>query len=106
MLDWFEQELYEHIFNKRCPAKVCRGLIRYEVDYAAPADETGLKKAYDYCPTGAVKLIDGQYVIEDALCIRCDVCRECAPGSIRIVDAYEGAAGPEPELISVQPAYE
>jgi NADH:ubiquinone oxidoreductase subunit F (NADH-binding) len=106
MLDWFEQELQEHVFNKRCPAKVCRGLIRYEVDDAAPADEAGLKKAYDYCPTGAVKLIDGQYVIEDSLCIRCDVCRECVPGSIRTVDAYEGAAGAAPELISVQPAYE
>jgi dissimilatory sulfite reductase (desulfoviridin) alpha/beta subunit len=65
-----------------------------------------LAKAYDYCPTGAVKLIEGQYVIEDALCIRCDACRQIAPEAIRKLPLFEAAAGPAAELISVQPAYE
>ena len=105
MLDWFADELNEHINNKRCPARTCKGLIRYEVDQAAaPAHEPALAKAYDYCPTGAVKQIDGQYVIEDSLCIRCDVCRQLAPEAIRKADAFDSSLGPAPELISVQPA--
>jgi NADH-quinone oxidoreductase subunit F len=105
MLDWFAEELNEHINNKRCPAGTCKGLVRYEVDQAAaPAHETALAKAYDYCPTGAVKQVDDQYVIEDALCIRCDVCRQLAPEAIRKAPFFEGGLGPAPELISVQPA--
>lgn len=105
MLDWFADELNEHIHNKRCPAGSCKGLMRYEVDYTtAPDHEEALAKAYDYCPTGAVKQIDGQYVIEDSICIRCDVCRQLAPAAIRKVAAFDPAIGPAPELISVQPA--
>jgi NADH-quinone oxidoreductase subunit F len=107
MLDWFADELNEHIHNKRCSAQTCKGLIAYEVDQAtAPEHMEELAKAYDYCPTGAVKHIEGQYVIEDALCIRCDVCRQLAPEAIRKVPVFDAAAGPAPELISVQPAYE
>jgi hypothetical protein len=124
-LDWFADELNAHIFERRCPAQVCKGVIRYEVipekattaalsspsDPSSPMSErrlggevSGLPAAYDYCPTGAVKLVDGAYVIEDALCIRCDVCRQLAPDAIRVVDYYEPGLGPSPELISVQPA--
>jgi NADH:ubiquinone oxidoreductase subunit F (NADH-binding) len=107
MLDWFVEELNEHIYNKRCPAQTCKGLITYDVDQAAAPDHMeALAKAYDYCPTGAVKLIEGQYVIEDALCIRCDACRQIAPEAIRKLPLFEAAAGPAAELISVQPAYE
>jgi NADH-quinone oxidoreductase subunit F len=133
-LDWFMDEVEEHIFQKRCRAGVCKRLIRYEVvpemaigqsgnraigqsgepeeDQEAARPEAlegrraaeGLPQAYDYCPTGAIKLVDGAYVIEDALCIRCDVCRQLAPDAIRVVDYYERDIGPAPELISVQPA--
>jgi NADH:ubiquinone oxidoreductase subunit F (NADH-binding) len=106
MLDWFADELNEHINHKRCPAGTCKGLIAYEVDQdAAPAHMEELAKAYDYCPTGAVKDIGDHYVIEDALCIRCDACRQISPEAIRKVPVYD-TAGPSPELISVQPAYE
>jgi NADH-quinone oxidoreductase subunit F len=105
MLDWFADELNEHIHNKHCAAKTCKGLVTYEVDQAAaPAHAEALAKAYDYCPTGAVKQIEGQYVIEDSICIRCDVCRQLAPEAIRKVDSFDPATGPAPELISVQPA--
>jgi NADH:ubiquinone oxidoreductase subunit F (NADH-binding) len=107
MLDWFADELNEHIHNKRCAAQTCKGLIGYEVDQqAAPEHMEELAKAYDYCPTGAVKNIDGQYVIEDSLCIRCDACRQLAPEAIRKVPVFTGASGPAPELISVQPSYD
>jgi NADH:ubiquinone oxidoreductase subunit F (NADH-binding) len=106
-IDSFADEVNEHVFQRRCRAQACKGLIRYEVEpdaAVAPEHAEALAKAYDYCPTGAVKRVDGAYVIEDALCIRCNACRDVAPEAIRIVDAFESGTGPAPELISVQPA--
>ena len=43
MFRFFEDELMEHVERKRCPAKVCRGLVRYEVlhQIGPPADGGG-----------------------------------------------------------------
>ncbi len=103
-LDWFAAELAAHIFERRCPARVCKGLVRYEVDAtAAPAQVAALERAYDHCPTGAVKREGDAFRIDDALCIRCDACRELAPAAIRVVDAFEAGVGSAPEPVSVQP---
>ena len=37
--------------------------------------------------TRAIKQTDGAYAIDDALCVRCDACRELAPEAVRVVDA-------------------
>jgi NADH:ubiquinone oxidoreductase subunit F (NADH-binding) len=100
-LDWFAEELEEHIFQRRCRARVCKGLIRYEV--ASQEPRADLERAAGYCPTDAILQTGSDYFIEPRLCIRCDACREVAPDAIRIVDAFEPGAGPAPELISVQP---
>ena len=50
MLRWFEDELMEHVVRKRCPAKRCAGLVRYEVLHQS--DRLPLAEAI--CPTGAV----------------------------------------------------
>jgi len=101
-IDWFREDLEEHIFERRCRARVCKGLVRYEIS----AQEGDLAKAADYCPTGAIKLEDGAYAIEDALCIRCDACRVIAPEAVRVVDALgPEAAIPRPgEAIEVSAA--
>jgi NADH-quinone oxidoreductase subunit F len=101
-MEWFGAELEEHIFDRRCPARVCKGLIRYEV----AGEDPGLATAASYCPTSAIVEEDGRYRIDDALCVRCDACRELAPRGVRVVDAFPGRPGPSPELISVQPPYE
>lgn len=101
-LDWFMADLEEHIFQKRCGAKVCKGLVRYEIT----GDDPNLPKAAEYCPTNAIKEDGGSYRIDDALCVRCDACREIAPNAVQIVDAFVGVTGPAPELVSVQPPYE
>jgi formate hydrogenlyase subunit 6/NADH:ubiquinone oxidoreductase subunit I len=31
---------------------------------------------------------DGRYRIEQALCIKCDACREVAPAAVQVVDAF------------------
>jgi len=99
-LDWFTEELNEHIYGRRCPTQVCKGLVRYEI----AGQDGDLAKAADYCPTAAISLRDDAYVIDDALCVRCDACREIAPAAVRIVDRFEAGLGPAPEPVSVQPA--
>ncbi|MGQ9572320.1 MAG: NADH-ubiquinone oxidoreductase-F iron-sulfur binding region domain-containing protein [Dehalococcoidia bacterium] len=82
-LDAFLDEVLEHIERKRCPAKVCRGLIRYEIAGESP----NLAEAAAICPTGAILRHYGGYTIDQGLCIKCDACRELAPEAVQVVDA-------------------
>jgi NADH-quinone oxidoreductase subunit F len=84
MFRFFEDELNEHLYNKRCPAKVCRGLVRYEVVHHS--DRLPLAEAI--CPTQAVVRENGKYRIDQAKCIKCDACREQAPYAIAVVDEF------------------
>ncbi len=71
---YFRNEYETHIHEGRCPAKVCRGLIRYEI---IPERCTGCLVCLRNC---AVNAISGQklepHFIHQALCIRCGVCRQ------------------------------
>jgi NADH-quinone oxidoreductase subunit F len=84
MFRFFEDELKQHLHNKRCPAKVCRGLVRYDVSHHS--DE--LPAAEAICPTAAVVRENGSYRIEQEKCIKCDACREQAPYAIALVDEF------------------
>jgi len=85
MLRWYDEELREHVFNKRCPARRCAGLIRYEV--AHQSEKLPLAEAI--CPTGAVvKDANGVYRIDQERCVKCDACREQAPYAIAVVDEF------------------
>jgi NADH:ubiquinone oxidoreductase subunit F (NADH-binding) len=84
MFRFFEDELNEHLHNKRCPAKVCRGLVRYDVVHHS--DE--LPAAEAICPTVAVVRQNGSYRIDQGKCIKCDACREQAPYAIAVVDEF------------------
>jgi NADH:ubiquinone oxidoreductase subunit F (NADH-binding) len=85
MMRWYDDELREHIFRKRCPAKRCAGLIRYEV--AHQSEKLPLAEAI--CPTGAVvKDAAGVYRIDQERCVKCDACREQAPYAIAVVDEF------------------
>jgi NADH:ubiquinone oxidoreductase subunit F (NADH-binding)/(2Fe-2S) ferredoxin len=83
-LTFFEDEVREHVFEKRCRAKVCKGLIRYQVSQQHPQ----LAEAEAICPTNAVVKKNGSYEIDQSLCIKCDACREVAPQAIEVVDAF------------------
>jgi NADH-quinone oxidoreductase subunit F len=83
-LSFFEDEVREHVFEKRCRAKVCKGLIRYQVSQQSPE----LAEAEAICPTNAVVKKDGSYEIDQSLCIKCNACREVAPQAIEVVDAF------------------
>ncbi|MDZ4279043.1 MAG: NADH-ubiquinone oxidoreductase-F iron-sulfur binding region domain-containing protein, partial [Dehalococcoidia bacterium] len=80
--DFFREEIDEHIANRRCPAKVCRDLIRYEIH----GKSERLPEAAEICPTDAIVEEGGAWRINER-CIKCDACREIAPEAVRIVDA-------------------
>ncbi len=87
MFRFFEEELLEHVERKRCPAKVCRGLVRYEVLHHSDL----LPKAEAICPTNAVVRTNGAYRIDQVKCVKCDACREQAPYAIGVVDEFAPA---------------
>ncbi len=91
MFRFFQDELMEHIERKRCPAKACRGLVRYEVVHHSDR----LPQAEAICPTQAVVRENAvsasggaKYRIDQAKCIKCDACREQAPYAIAVVDEH------------------
>jgi NADH-quinone oxidoreductase subunit F len=84
MFRFFEEELMEHLERKRCPAKVCSGLVRYEVLHHS--DRLPLAEAI--CPTNAVVRDNGSYRIDQEKCVKCDACREQAPFAIAVVDEF------------------
>ncbi|HLF78555.1 MAG TPA: NADH-ubiquinone oxidoreductase-F iron-sulfur binding region domain-containing protein [Dehalococcoidia bacterium] len=100
MLDWFAADLEAHIYQRRCPAQACTGLIRYEADRDAaslPEHAEALSRANDLC----LSVATGE---ASSACLACLVCSELLPDVVRVVDAFESSLGPAPELISVQPA--
>jgi NADP-reducing hydrogenase subunit HndC len=74
---YFRDEYDAHIQDRRCPAKECRGLFRYEIDpEACKACGICLKN----CPEGA---ITGEkkvpHVIDQEKCTLCGTCWEKCP---------------------------
>jgi len=69
---YFRDELDAHIKEKRCPAKICKGLITYKV----LTDKCkGCTLCVQFCPTGAITGTKGQpYEINSEICIRCGSC--------------------------------
>jgi NADH:ubiquinone oxidoreductase subunit F (NADH-binding)/(2Fe-2S) ferredoxin/NAD-dependent dihydropyrimidine dehydrogenase PreA subunit len=71
---YFRDEIEAHIVDKRCPAKVCRPLIRYKVN---KQNCTGCYLCNIACPVNAVsgekKLVQK---IDQRLCTKCDTCRQ------------------------------
>jgi len=83
-LKHFRHEYEAHIYEKRCPAKVCRALIRYEIN---PEVCTGCTVCSRNCPTEA---ISGErrkpHTIDPEVCIRCGICMQvCNFNAISVV---------------------
>ncbi len=74
---YFRKEYEEHINNKRCPAKECKGLFIYQI---VPDTCTGCTLCAKNCP---VDCIAGErkevHVIDQEACTKCGTCFEKCP---------------------------
>ena len=82
-LRYFPEEYQAHIKDKRCPAKVCRPLIRYQID-AEKCVICGL--CIESCPEGAIASEAGESpTINLDKCIKCGICLDTCPSEAIIV---------------------
>ncbi len=73
-LKYFRDEYAAHIEEKRCPAKVCVDLIKFEVD---PDKCTKCGMCYRHCPAEAISWKKKEVaVIHKDKCIKCMTCLE------------------------------
>ncbi len=72
-LRYFRDEYEAHIYEKRCPAKVCKALITYKID---PEKCTGCMVCLRNCSASAIQGEKQKpHTIDSDRCIRCGVCQ-------------------------------
>jgi NAD-dependent dihydropyrimidine dehydrogenase PreA subunit len=84
-LRYFYDEYEAHVLEKRCPAGVCRALIRLVIQ---PEICTGCGLCLRECPGGAIRGEPKQpHVIDQELCTHCRICYQICPveGAIELV---------------------
>ncbi len=71
-LKYFREEYEAHILQKKCPALVCRPLLKYTVD---PETCTGCLACVRECPADAIhgEAAEPQ-LIDQELCVKCGMC--------------------------------
>ena len=73
-LKHFRDEYEAHIYEKRCPSKVCKSLIRYEIVEGVC---TGCTVCARNCPVSAITGERRQlHVIDPDICVRCGICMQ------------------------------
>lgn len=73
-LKHFREEYEAHIFQKKCPAKVCKSLISYEIQ---PDICTGCTVCSRNCPVEAISGERRQaHKIDPDVCVRCGICMQ------------------------------
>ncbi|MGQ9578208.1 MAG: NADH-ubiquinone oxidoreductase-F iron-sulfur binding region domain-containing protein [Candidatus Aminicenantales bacterium] len=73
-LRYFRDEYIAHIEKKKCPAGVCKSLIRYSI---VPEKCTGCLACLRVCPQGAITgELRKVHVLDDSKCIKCGACFE------------------------------
>ena len=80
-LRYFLDEYNAHIIEKRCPAKRCVALLKFEID---PEICTKCGLCFKSCPTGAIEWKKKQVAkIDKSKCVKCMTCFDkCRFGSI------------------------
>ncbi len=80
-LRYFRDEYIAHVVEKRCPAGVCKQLLRYTID---PDKCRGCTACARVCPAEAITgKVKEAHVIDPAKCLKCGACMEkCRFGAI------------------------
>jgi len=72
-LRYFREEYEAHVRDHKCPAGVCKSLIRFDIT----EDCTGCTVCAKRCPVDAISgERKGQHVIDQELCIKCGICKD------------------------------
>ena len=81
-LRYFRDEYEAHIRHKRCPAGVCKELVRYSITYEC----NGCGACVKVCPTDAIAgKVKKLHVIDEVKCIKCGTCMDvCKFGAVAV----------------------
>jgi ferredoxin len=82
-LRYFRDEYEAHVVQRKCPAGVCKPLIRYSID---PQNCTGCGVCAKQCPQDAITGESKQpHVLDQARCIKCGICMDvCRYDAVRV----------------------
>jgi len=72
----FRDEYIAHVVDKKCPAGVCKPLIKYYIS----DDCIGCTKCKRNCPVGAITgNLKEKHTIDTSVCIKCGACKASCP---------------------------
>ncbi len=78
-LRYFRDEYRAHIYDRACPAGICRDLTAYRIDQEAC---DGCHACFKACPVEAITgKIKELHVIADDICISCGACFDACPAA-------------------------
>jgi ferredoxin len=96
----FLDEYEAHIYDKRCPAGVCKALISYYID---PEKCRACMACLKECPAGAITGGKRQiHIVDQTKCTKCGACLEACPSRYDAVVKMSGEMPPEPVAIGTE----